>query len=145
MSVRLLDVNILVSLMDSAHVHHTLCVQWFREVAVANGWATCAVTEMGFIRVVSSHAYPNRRLTPATAGEMLRRFRQSFPEIHRFWADDFSPCDLQLSALTGPRQITDAWLAALAFRKGGILATLDGSIPWQSVSGATEQLVERIA
>ena len=108
---------------------------WFS----ARGFQSTMLSPLGSPRVVSSHAYPNRRLTPATAGEMLRRFRQSFPEIHRFWADDFSPCDLQLSALTGPRQITDAWLTALAFRKGGILATLDGSIPWQSVSGATEQ------
>jgi predicted nucleic acid-binding protein len=106
MSVRLPDVNILVSLMDSAHIHHAAAVQ------------------------------------------MLRRFRQSFPDIHRFWASELSPADptlLSLSALTGSRQITDAWLAALAFRNAGILSTLDASIPRQAIAGVTHTLVEKIA
>ena len=65
MSVRLLDVNVLVSLLDSAHVHHDPAVEWFRNVAATGGWASCAITENGFIRVVSSMSYPNLRLTPA--------------------------------------------------------------------------------
>ena len=71
MIVRLLDVNVLVSLLDSAHVHHAAALTWFRAVAAAEGWATCPLTENGLIRVVSHFSYPNLRLSPACAAESL--------------------------------------------------------------------------
>ena len=147
MSVRLLDVNVLVSLLDSAHVHHGVAVEWFRRVAAVEGWATCPITENGFIRVVSQRSYPNLQLTPAMAAVSLVRFKDAWAGIHRFLPDEISLTDLELfdlSVLTGARQITDAYLAGLAFRKGGRLATLDGGIPWQAVCGADAGLVERI-
>jgi len=147
MSVRLLDVNVLISLLDSAHVHHTAATQWFHAAAAVEGWSTCPVTENGFIRVVSHQSYPNLRLTPAMAAQSLARFKNGFIDIHRFWADDISltdPMIFDLAVLTGSRQTTDAYLAGLAFRKGGRLATLDGGIPWRAVCGAAAELVERI-
>jgi toxin-antitoxin system PIN domain toxin len=146
MSVRLLDVNVLISLLDSAHVHHDVAVQWFR-AAAAEGWASCPITENGFIRVVCHLSYPNLRLTPAMAAESLARFKAGFPGVHRFWADDISLNDtalFDLGVLIGSRQTTDAYLAGLAFRKGGRLATLDAGIPWRSVRGAGAGLVEKI-
>jgi toxin-antitoxin system PIN domain toxin len=146
MSVRLLDVNVLISLLDSAHIHHDIAVQWFRAVA-AEGWASCPITENGFIRVVSHLSYPNLRLTPATAAESLARFKAGFPDVHRFWADDISLNEtalFDLGVLIGSRQTTDAYLAGLTFRKGGRLATLDQGIPWRAVRGAGVGLVERI-
>ncbi|MGD1072105.1 MAG: TA system VapC family ribonuclease toxin [Bryobacteraceae bacterium] len=147
MTVRLLDVNVLISLLDSAHVHHTAAVGWFRACAAVEGWATCPVTENGFIRVVSHRSYPNLRLTPAMAAESLARFKAGFPGIHRFWADEVSLTDtavFDLAILTGSRQATDTYLAGLAFSKGGCLATLDGGVPWRGVRGAAAELVERI-
>jgi hypothetical protein len=147
MSPRLLDVNLLISLLDSAHVQHDVAVRWFRGVAVVEGWATCPITENGFIRIVSHISYPNLRLTPALAAESLARFKASFPAVHRFWADEISLTDValfDLTGLTGSRQATDAYLAGLAFRKGGRLATLDGGIPWRAVRGAEPALVERV-
>lgn len=147
MSVRLLDVNVLISLLDSAHVHHDLAVKWFRAVAAVEGWATSPITENGFIRVVSHLSYPNLRLTPALAAESLARFKAGFPGIHRFWADEISLTEtalFDLTVLTGSRHTTDAYLAGLAFRRGGRLATLDGGIPWRAVRGADAGLVERI-
>jgi toxin-antitoxin system PIN domain toxin len=147
MSVRLLDVNVLISLLDSAHVHHTVATGWFRATAAVGGWATCPLTENGFIRVVSHLSYPNLRLTPAMAAESLARFKTAFSGIHRFWADEVSLTEtalFDLAVLTGSRQATDAYLAGLAYRKGGRLATLDGGIPWRAVRGAELGLVERI-
>jgi len=147
MIVRLLDVNILVSLLDSAHVHHSAAVTWFRTVAATEGWATCPVTENGLIRVVSNLSYPNLRLSPVHAAESLALFKGAFPEIHHFWPDAISLTDtaiFDLAVLTGSRQATDAYLAGLAFRNGGRLATLDGGIPWRAVRGADTRLVERI-
>jgi len=147
MIVRLLDVNVLVSLLDSAHVHHAAALTWFRAVAAAEGWATCPLTENGLIRVVSHLSYPNLRLSPACAAESLALFKAGFPGIHRFWPADISLTDskvFDLAVLTGSRQTTDAYLAGLAFRSGGRLATLDGGIPWRAVRGADDGLIERI-
>ena len=147
MSVRLLDTNVLVSLLDSAHVHHGSAVGWFRSVAAVEGWATCPVTENGFIRVVCHVNYPNLQLTPAMAAASLARLKLGFPGIHRFWADEVSLTDaalFDLSVLTGSRQTSDAYLAGLAFSKSARVATLDGGIPWRAVRGADAGLVEQV-
>ena len=147
MTVRLLDVNVLVGLLDSAHVHHDAALAWFRTVAAKEGWATCPLTENGLIRVVSHLSYPNLRLSPAQAAESLALFKAGFPAVHRFWPDAISLTDsaiFDLAVLTGSRQTTDAYLAGLAFRNGGRLATLNGGIPWRAVRGADARLVERI-
>jgi hypothetical protein len=49
-----------------------------------------------------------------------------------------------LAILTGSRQTTDSYLAGLAFRKKGRLATLDGRVAWRSVRGARPDLIEKI-
>jgi toxin-antitoxin system PIN domain toxin len=147
MSVRLLDVNVLVSLLDSAHIHHDVAVKWFRTTATMEGWATCPTTENGFVRIVSHVGYPNLRLTLALAAESLAVFKAGFPGIHRFWADEISLTDtavFNLRILTGSRQTTDAYLAGLAFRNGGRIATMDAGIPWRAVRGANGGLIERI-
>ena len=124
MSVRLLDVNLLISLLDSAHVHHEASVKWFQAGAAAEGWASCPVTENGFIRVVSNVSYPNLRLTPGMAAESLSRFKAGFRDIYQFWPDEVSLTDtglFHLAPLTGSRQTTDTYLAGLAFHKRGRL------------------------
>jgi toxin-antitoxin system PIN domain toxin len=146
-SVLLLDVNVLVSILDSAHSHHVAAVRWFRTTAVAEGWATSPITENGFIRVISQVGYPNGRLTPALAAHSLARFKAGFPEAHRFWPDEISVTEaalFDLSVLTGSKQTTDTYLAGLAYRKGGRLATLDGGVAWRAVRGADAGLIETI-
>ncbi|MBL8229472.1 MAG: VapC toxin family PIN domain ribonuclease [Bryobacterales bacterium] len=147
MTVRLLDVNLLVSLLDSAHVHHDAVSKWFRTVAAVEGWATCPLTENGLIRVVSHVSYPNLRLSPGQVAESLALFKSSFSGIHRFWPDSISLSDSErfdLAVLTGARQTADAYLAGLAFCNGGRLATLDGGVAWRAVRGADASLVERL-
>ena len=41
----------LVALLLPEHEHHTLALGWFGSEATTDGWATCAVTELGAIRV----------------------------------------------------------------------------------------------
>jgi predicted nucleic acid-binding protein len=36
----LLDVNVLIALLDGAHVHHVAATGWLH-ANVANGWASC--------------------------------------------------------------------------------------------------------
>ncbi len=105
------------------------------------------MTENGFVRIVSHVSYPNLRLTPFAAAESLGRFKAAFPGIYHFWTDSLSLTDttlFQLAVLTGSRQTTDAYLAAIAFHHGGRLATIDASIPWRSVRGATANTVDPI-
>jgi uncharacterized protein len=132
----LLDVNVLIALFDPAHLHHDAAHAWF-EVEREGGWATCPLTENGFVRVLSNPAYPGRRTTVSDAVDRLARFTST--GHHTFWADDLSLLDRRVFSahlLTGHREITDAYLLALAVRNGGRLATFDESVRTDAVLGA---------
>ena len=53
--VALLDVNVLVALFNPVHVHQELAHDWFADHR-ASGWATCPLTENGFLRVLGNAA-----------------------------------------------------------------------------------------
>lgn len=72
----LLDINVLVALFDSAHVHHHAAHKWLAEVGRVS-WATCPITENGFVRVVSNPAYTSTATSPMDAIERLRVFATS--------------------------------------------------------------------
>ena len=117
--------NVLVALAWPNHVHHDLAHRWFRAHR-CDGWATCPLTESGFVRVSSNRRAIPGASTPAEAIALLRQVRQV--EGHVFWADDTSPADLAatpFARVAGYRQVTDAHLLSLALRRGGVLATLD--------------------
>lgn len=128
MSVALLDVNVLVALTWPNHVHHRAAGAWFATGA-GDGWATCSVTESGFVRVSSNRRVIPTAATPGEAVDVLRRLRRL--SGHHFWHDDVSlaDCDeVDVEALNGYRQVTDAHLVALAARRGGRLVTFDRSV-----------------
>ena len=52
----LLDVNVLIALLDTEHLHHVAAIDWFVKHAQA-GWATCPITQNGCMRIVSQPAY----------------------------------------------------------------------------------------
>jgi toxin-antitoxin system PIN domain toxin len=124
----LLDVNLLIALAWPNHVHHRSALRWFDRTRKA-GWATCPLTQSGFVRVSSNeHILPGAR-SPREALALLRRI-VALPG-HVFWEDDLSIAATDLideTRLLGHRQITDAHLLALALRHGGQLATLDRGI-----------------
>lgn len=141
--IALLDVNMLIALMDPKHVHHTRARQWWAAEKAgekagdkAAGWASCPITQNGFLRIVTQSAYPNRFPLP-DALAILRR-ATALPG-HMFWPDDLSLLDdtaIDHTRLLGPRQITDAYLLGLAVRRGGRLVTLDTGISVGVVRGA---------
>jgi hypothetical protein len=140
--IHLLDVNVLVALFDPGHLHHDAAHVWFAAVR-ASGWATCPITENGLARVISNPAYPGRRTAVADAVARLARFTRS--GHHTRWPDDVSILDVarfDASRLEGHREITDAYLIALAVRRGGALATFDRSVRAAPVAGfSPEHLV----
>jgi toxin-antitoxin system PIN domain toxin len=142
--VALLDVNVVVALFDPDHVHHELAHDWFAGQR-AHGWATCPVTENGFVRVLSNPAYGHDALRPESVMKGLRRFLAS--GHHAFWPDTVSLADERLFDLTvasGHRQLTDIYLLGLAAKMKGCLATFDRTIPLKTVLRATTATLQII-
>lgn len=136
----LLDVNVLLALLDSDHVDHGRAGDWL-DGELAAGWASCAITENGFVRIISQPRYPN----PVPAAEAIDRLDHARRGGHHAsW-----PCDVSLldatsvdrSRLLGPRQVTDAYLLALAVAHDGRFVTFDRTVALTAVHGATEDHV----
>ena len=142
MTAYLLDVNVLLALSDPMHVHHDAAHRWFtgkRQTA----WATCPITENGFVRVASHPSYPNR---PGDASVVLAILDQFCArEGHHFWSDDVSLRDLLRRGMVFAHgQVTDVFLLGLAVHAGGHLATFDRRIPAGAIGGG-ENALEIIA
>jgi toxin-antitoxin system PIN domain toxin len=134
----LLDVNVLIALFDVEHVHHEAAHDWFADQR-DHGWATCAITENGFLRVLT-HPRALIEADRAAVFASLRAFCAS--GHHEFWPDAVSLRDETLfdsSVTISHRQLTDVYLLGLATRMGGSLATFDGSIPPKAVKGTTPE------
>ena len=132
----LLDVNVLVALMDEAHIHHAVAQNLVAQPKLKI--ATCALTENGVLRVLNLPSYS----TYGPAGFELvstQLARLCGDTDHEFW-----PCDVTLrdeskidwSRVMGHNQITDVYLLALAVQHGGALATLDHRVALSAVRGA---------
>ncbi|HEU0154479.1 MAG TPA: TA system VapC family ribonuclease toxin [Stellaceae bacterium] len=121
----LLDINVLIALIDPAHIGHDAAHQWFGGTRGA-AWATCPLTENGVIRIVGHPRYPNSLGSPAAVAPFITRLR-ALPG-HVFWKDDFSLIDADLvdvARIGTSAQVTDTYLLALAVVNNGQLATLD--------------------
>jgi len=143
--IALLDINVLVALFDPDHVHHEVAHDWFADRGRA-GWATCPVTESGFVRVLSSPRYAGTLTRAADLADRLRRFCASGG--HVFWADEVSLLDrslFDLAKVAGHRQLTDVYLLGLAHKRRGRLVTFDRTIPLRAVRSATAAALEVVA
>ena len=141
----LLDVNLLVALFEPDHVHHEVAHDWFADNH-ENGWATCALTQSGFVRILANPRYPTGHHRP---GVLLNHLAQLCASTHHvFWADAPSLTDTRIfdpAYIRGHRQISDVYLLGLAKTMGGHLATLDASIPLGAVIGATRDTLAVIS
>lgn len=135
MSRALLDINVLLALLDSDHVDHPRAHEWL-DAEISSGWASCAITENGFVRIISQPRYPSP-VSPATAIGLLGDARSGH---HAFWPCQVSLLDDEVvdrSRLHGPRQVTDAYLLALAVAHQGRFVTFDAALPLSAVRDAT--------
>ena len=132
----LLDVNVLVALMDEAHIHHAVAQNLVAQPKLKI--ATCALTENGVLRVLNLPSYST--YGPAGFELVSAQLAQlCLGTDHEFW-----PCDVTLrdeskidwSRVMGHNQITDVYLLALAVQHGGALATLDHRVALSAVRGA---------
>lgn len=136
----LLDVNILLALFDPNHVSHVAAHRWFQQVG-RRWWATCPVTENGFVRIASHPSYPGSPGSSQEIRAILGRFCRR--KGHHFWPDEVSLLDgtlFPVQAAINHAHLTDVYLLGLSVHKGGKLATLDRHIPSAAVRGGTEAL-----
>ena len=126
--MNLLDANALIALGWPAHEHHERMHAWFSRHA-RRGWATCAITQAAFVRIVSQPSFSGRSLAISEVGEVLNR-NLAHP-AHRLVPLDFSFADVTAvctGGLVGHRQVSDAWLLTAAARAGMKLLTFDTGV-----------------
>jgi len=83
----LLDINVLLALLDADHVDHERAREWLAG-NLDHGWASCPITQNGFVRIISQPRYPSP-VAPAEAADLLERATAT--TWHEFW-----PCDVSL-------------------------------------------------
>ena len=121
----LLDVNALVALGFINHEFHGRVANWLRTRSTLT-LATCAITELGFIRVLAQA--PAYGFTVAQACGLLSSMKEADVFRFTFLTDDHDISRLPRWVKT-PKQITDGHLVELAVVNAAVLATLDGRIP----------------
>jgi toxin-antitoxin system PIN domain toxin len=131
----LFDLNVLISLFDEQHVHYAKAHHWWAQNR-SSGWASCPLTQNGFLRILSQPSYQ----IPVPLSEAFQYLRDvTARNDHRFWPDDVSLLDEQVinrERVLGPKQLTDVYLLALAVKHHGRLVTFDRTISIAVVRGA---------
>lgn len=112
----LLDANVLIALVVAEHVHHDTVEAWLAEGE--DPFATCPFTQTALLRFLVREGWS--AIDAAAVLVALARH-----ERHAFWPADLAADAIAWERVDGHRQVTDAYLAALARAKGGRLATLD--------------------
>jgi toxin-antitoxin system PIN domain toxin len=132
----LLDVNSLIALLDEEHVHHAQILDWLaRGENLEHGFATCAITQLGLIRVMSSKGYYRAIATHDAAAHLEQITRKG----HRYLGIP-TPCEGPVRwKAAGSVQSTDAVLLATAVAHGCRLVTFDTGIALGSVTGARRE------
>ena len=118
--VYLLDSNVLIALATPEHSQNQRAAAWYRK---GHRFATCPITQGALVR------FHLRAGVDATAesAKLLLESISSLPR-YQFWPDDASYLDMPITGIIGHRQVTDAYLALLARKHGGSLATLDRAL-----------------
>jgi uncharacterized protein len=133
-TIYLLDVNLLLKLHLPASSDHGRVTRWFSRHG-SNAFATCAITQAGFVRVLTQQSLIS--LDPIELSEAIFSLGvlQQRPG-HRFWPMDLGYIDATTKfdgRLFGHQQVTDGYLLGLAIHHKGKLATTDRRI--QHIAG----------
>jgi predicted nucleic acid-binding protein len=125
----LLDVNALLAMRYADHVHHARVMTWAAKLVAEHGrdqaaFATCPITELGFVRVGSGKAGYAASVKKAQADLHILQTEQNT----LFIPDGIPTRDLP-AWVRKSAQTTDGYLLELAKSYGGYLATLDRFIP----------------
>jgi hypothetical protein len=128
MKTCLLDTNLLIALFWPSHERHGAALKWF-VARRRHGWATCPMTQAGFVRIVANPAFSRDAVKPHEALQVLDA--NTAAGEHEFWPDAVGlreAVGFAGSRLLGHQQVTDAYLLGLAVRRDGVLASMDRRI-----------------
>jgi uncharacterized protein len=115
----LLDSSVLIPLVTDDHVHHDAASNWM--LARSDALAVCPITQGSLLRFLIRVGY-----AVAEALEVWNGFVADLEPEH--WHDDVFYDATVLRGVIGHRQVTDAYLAALARSRTGRLATFDAGL-----------------
>ena len=136
----LLDVNVLIALLDAAHVHHRLAVGWLSD-NIENGWASCPLTQLGCVRIMSQPSYPNSQPAAQVAARLQAATHSPH---HAFWPADVDALRdgvLDWQRVLSSRQVADCYLLSLAVAQNGRFVTFDRHVVISAVAGARKEHV----
>jgi len=78
----------LIALAWPQHIHHAQAHVWFGKIG-RKAWATCPMTQLGFVRISSNAKIIPAAVSPREAIAMLEKII-AIPG-HGFWPDDLAP------------------------------------------------------
>jgi toxin-antitoxin system PIN domain toxin len=127
MAAALFDINFLLALAWPHHQFHAVASTWFARHK-GKGWATCAVTQLGFVRLSSNRNYLGGEVkTPAEACQILTELIRH--PRHQFLPDLEAPIHFrEFSRIMDHRDVTDAYLVGVARVAAARLVTFDRGI-----------------
>jgi len=133
--ISLPDVNVLFSLAWPNHAHHNAAHRWLARDA-QNGWATCLLTQIGFLRLSLNPVIVGVSFDCQSALALLLGL-QAHPNhqfIEKAPTTTAPPFDDLVPKIAGHQQITDASLLHIARFHGMKLVTFDQAMsalcPW---------------
>jgi len=122
----LLDINALIALGHTSHVHHAKMVHWYRSILNQQASLhTCAISELGFVRV---SVQAGLQSDVATSRNALAKLKASSKIPFILLSDDLG-ADRLPAYVKEPNKLTDGHLLELARHHGAKLATLDTGGP----------------
>ncbi len=140
-NVLLLDVNVLLALAWPNHQFHFPATE--RLARGRERWATCALTQLGFIRLSSNPAAVGASKTPWEVASLLSLLTQD--SRHVYWDLLPPPGNREFlgsfERILGSKQVTDAYLLTLAIRNHAKLLTFDSRIPSIAPAGSTVEVL----
>jgi uncharacterized protein len=130
----LLDVNALLALGWSNHPFHDAVLERL-DHSPSQRWATCLLTELGFVRLSSNPTVVNVRQSPAEAIELLQRLTADERHLYCDILPTLASVRTTFKPLLGHQQVTDAYLVAVAAANDATLLTLDQRLVSTVVGG----------
>ncbi len=120
----LLDVNLLIALAWDNHVFHSAATKWYSRSG-KNGFYTCALTQLGFLRISTNAAFSTAPASMSAALNLLGAITAL--SAHRYLEQPervFSALKSRVD-FKSHKQVTDLFLVELSRLHGAKLATLD--------------------
>jgi len=127
----LLDVNVLLAMAWPNHQFHWAAV---RRLDRGVRWATCALTQLGFVRLSSNPAVVGLHKTPGEAVALLAVLIQDPRHVYldSLPSPASEPFLRAFDRILGFNQVMDAYLLALAERRHATLVTFDTRLAAQA-------------